>query len=79
MTITHRQRDVIGLVAEGHSNKEIAFRTGLTEGTVKIYVSVILTRLRLDNRTQMALWALANPDYMREPAGPDVYRFPLGV
>ncbi len=74
-----RMRTLLALIAQGHSNKEIAYRTGLTVGTVHMYTSAIYDRLNVGNRTQATLWALANPDYMREPAGPDVYRFPLGV
>jgi len=54
--ITNRERHVVKLVSEGCSNKEIAARLGLTEGTVKIYVSHIYIKLSIENRVQLALW-----------------------
>ena len=57
-TLTARENDVLKLVAEGLSNKQIANRLHLTEGTVKGYVSQILAKLRLEDRTQIALYAV---------------------
>ena len=57
-TLTARENDVLKLVAEGLSNKQIANRLHLTEGTVKGYVSQILAKLRLEDRTQVALYAV---------------------
>ena len=59
-TLTTRENDVLKLVAEGLSNKQIANRLHLTEGTVKGYVSQILAKLRLEDRTQVALYAVRN-------------------
>jgi DNA-binding NarL/FixJ family response regulator len=59
-TLTARESDVLKLVAEGLSNKQIANRLHLTEGTVKGYVSQILAKLRLEDRTQVALYAVRN-------------------
>ena len=56
--LTARESDVLKLVAEGLSNKQIANRLHLTEGTVKGYVSQILAKLRLEDRTQIALYAV---------------------
>ncbi|MBI5165833.1 MAG: response regulator transcription factor [Magnetospirillum sp.] len=49
--ITGRQRDVLHLLAEGCANKEIAYRLGLTEGTVKLHVAALLRCLGAHNRT----------------------------
>lgn len=57
-TLTSRENDVLRLVAEGMSNKQIARRLNLTEGTIKGYVSQILAKLNLDDRTQIALYAV---------------------
>lgn len=57
-TLTARENDVMRLVAEGMSNKQIARRLNLTEGTIKGYVSQILAKLNLDDRTQIALYAV---------------------
>jgi len=56
--LTEREREVLVHVAEGYSNKEIAARLGLTVGTVKGYVSAILTKLGVADRTQAAVFAL---------------------
>lgn len=49
--LTPRQREVLTLLAEGKSNKEIAGELGLAAGTVKIHVSSILKVLNVSNRT----------------------------
>lgn len=59
-TLTAREADVLSLIAEGLSNKQIGRQLNLTEGTVKGYVSQILAKLRLDDRTQAALYAVRN-------------------
>lgn len=56
--LTDRERDVLRLIAQGKSNKEIAATLFLTEGTVKGYVSLILDKLQVDDRTQAALYAV---------------------
>ena len=56
--LTARETDVLKLIAEGLSNKQIGKRLSLTEGTVKGYVSQILAKLRLEDRTQIALYAV---------------------
>jgi DNA-binding NarL/FixJ family response regulator len=56
--LTARETDVLKLIAEGMSNKQIGKRLSLTEGTVKGYVSQILAKLRLEDRTQIALYAV---------------------
>ncbi|MFJ7158179.1 response regulator [Streptomyces sp. NPDC101118] len=55
--LTAREADVLRLVAAGATNREIASRLRLSEGTVKNHVSRILTRLSLRDRTQAALYA----------------------
>jgi DNA-binding NarL/FixJ family response regulator len=50
--LTKREREVIRLVAEGKSNKEIAAKLRITERTVKFHVSSILNRLGAENRAQ---------------------------
>lgn len=56
--LTHRQRDVLALVGEGRSNKDIADALGISEGTVKVHVGAILKALGTTNRTQAALIAI---------------------
>ena len=56
--LTDREREVLSLVAKGHSNKEIAAILDITERTARTHVSNILGKLDLASRTQAALWAI---------------------
>ena len=58
-----RQRQVCELVAEGKSNKDIAFRLHLSEGTVKEYLNRIFRKLNISNRTELAIRILTDPPY----------------
>jgi DNA-binding NarL/FixJ family response regulator len=55
--LTDREREVLALVGHGLSNAEIGRRLHLVEGTVKSYVSAILTQLAARNRVQAAILA----------------------
>lgn len=57
-TLTDREREVLALIADGRSNREIARALVLSEKTVKTHVSNILMKLDLADRTQAALWAV---------------------
>lgn len=54
--ITEKEKELIGLVAQGLSNREIARQLYLSEGTVRNYLSVILEKLHLHDRTQLAVF-----------------------
>jgi DNA-binding NarL/FixJ family response regulator len=56
--LTERETDILRLLAEGRSNKEIAAALYLTEGTIKGYVSTIFDKLGVADRTQAALYAV---------------------
>ncbi|MFC3895467.1 response regulator [Lentzea rhizosphaerae] len=56
-TLTDRETEVLRLIAAGATNREIAGRLFLSEGTVKNHISRILSRLGLRDRTQAALYA----------------------
>lgn len=56
--ITPREQEVLGLIVEGASNREIAQVLHITEKTVKNHVSSLLSRVGLRDRTQLALWQL---------------------
>ena len=58
--ISEKEYEVIQLVAEGFSNKEIAQKLFLSEGTVRNYLSTILEKLELRDRTQLAIFYLKN-------------------
>jgi DNA-binding NarL/FixJ family response regulator len=57
-SLSHREREVLGLISKGQSNREIASNLGITEATVKCHVSVILMRLDASDRTQAVVIAL---------------------
>ena len=56
--LSPREQEVLQLLAEGRSNREIANRLGIKEATVKSHVSVILMRLSVTDRTQAVVVAL---------------------
>jgi len=56
--LTEREMEVLCLVAQGKSNREIADDLTVTEGTVRVHVSTILSKLHLASRTQATLYAL---------------------
>jgi DNA-binding NarL/FixJ family response regulator len=56
--LTTREHEVLGLIAAGRSNREIARSLSLAEKTVKTHVSNILMKLGVADRTQAALWAV---------------------
>jgi DNA-binding NarL/FixJ family response regulator len=68
--LTQRQYDVLALLGQGKSNKDIADTLGISEGTVKVHVGAILKVLGANNRTQAALMAIdAGIAPTEKPAG----------
>jgi len=59
--LTPREIEVLGLIATGASNREIAQALYSSEGTVKNHVTNILSRLNLRDRTQAAIYANSFP------------------
>jgi DNA-binding NarL/FixJ family response regulator len=57
-TLTAREREVLTLIAEGRTNRQIARQLNVTERTARTHVSNILAKLQLTSRTQAALWAV---------------------
>jgi len=58
--LSERELDVLRELASGQSNKMIASKLGIAEGTVKVYVKRVLRKIGAGNRTQAALWAASH-------------------
>ncbi|MBO4285208.1 MAG: response regulator transcription factor [Alphaproteobacteria bacterium] len=56
-TLTNRQSQVLDLMAEGKSNKQIAYEMGVSEATVKLHINALLRSLKVNNRTQAVVTA----------------------
>lgn len=54
-TLTPQQSRVLGMLAEGLLNKQIAYELGVSEATIKAHVSAILLKLKVDSRTQAVI------------------------
>ncbi len=54
--LSDKEEQVLALVAEGKSNREIAAELYLSEGTVRNYISLLLEKLDLRNRTELAIY-----------------------
>jgi two-component system response regulator DevR len=58
--LTRREREILRLVAEGHSNAQLARMLWVTEQTVKFHLSNIYRKLDVSNRTEASRWAQVN-------------------
>jgi DNA-binding NarL/FixJ family response regulator len=67
--LTPRERQVLGMIVQGKSNREIAQTLFLTEGTVRNHITHILTRLNLRDRTQAAIVASPFLSWLESPNG----------
>src|SRR5690554_976054 len=56
--LSPRQREIMQLLAQGLSNKEIASILGITEGTIRVHLSAIFKAIKVSNRTEATLWYL---------------------
>jgi two-component system nitrate/nitrite response regulator NarL len=56
--LSAREKCIIRCLAEGDSNKAIARKIAIAEATVKVHVKAILRKIRVQNRTQAAIWAI---------------------
>lgn len=71
-TLTEREEEVMQLVIEGLSNREITKQLHLSEGTIKNHVTRILRKLDFSSRTKLTAWAYRQ-DFFRLPP-PPIYR-----
>ncbi len=65
-TLSPREREVLALVAEGRSNKEIAAALFVSPNTIKTHVSALLTKLNVSSRTQLAAIAVRPGSQIRD-------------
>lgn len=72
--LTPREAELIALLTSGLRNKEIAYSLGITEGTVKVYLSKIFTKLGVSDRFELALFALRSLGVL--PSQTDVQQTP---
>jgi DNA-binding NarL/FixJ family response regulator len=56
--LSEREREVLVLLADGHSNREIATMLSVTENTIKTHIANIMAKLHLQNRIQAAVYAV---------------------
>jgi len=66
--LTHRELQIMALIARGKSNREIAATLHLSEGTVRNYVSALMDKLGLRNRIEVATYALTHQLFERYPS-----------
>jgi DNA-binding NarL/FixJ family response regulator len=59
-TVSPAEIQIMGLVGQGRTNREIAGELKLSEGTIRNYVSAVLQKTGLHDRTQMAVFAIRN-------------------
>ena len=69
-TLTKREREILRLVAEGHSNSQLARMLWVTEQTVKFHLSNIYRKLDVANRTEASRWAQVHGLLDPAPAEP---------
>ena len=60
VSLTRREGQLVTLLPQGLKNKELAFALGITEGTVKVYLSKLFKKLGVNDRFELALYALKN-------------------
>jgi DNA-binding NarL/FixJ family response regulator len=70
--LTRREREILRLVAEGHSNAQLAKMLWVTEQTVKFHLSNIYRKLDVANRTEASRWAQVHGLLSDERAQPEV-------
>ncbi len=58
--LSPRESQLVTLVMKGLKNKEIAFRLGIAEGTVKVYLSRLFDKTGVQDRWELALWGIRN-------------------
>lgn len=66
--LSEREREIVGYLVRGATNKVISRSLNIAEATVKVHVKAVLRKLHLHNRTQAAIWGIASG--IRRPDDP---------
>lgn len=66
--LTPRQREILSLIVRGHTNRQIAEQLVITSGTTANHVAQMLGRVGLENRVQLAAWAIENLRHVQDRA-----------
>jgi two-component system, NarL family, nitrate/nitrite response regulator NarL len=72
--LTDRERQIMRLVSEGLSNKEIGRRLNIVDGTIKVHLHNIFQKLEISNRTVLAALAISHNDSVGVPPENEVHR-----
>lgn len=67
--LSPREQAILSFLIEGSSNKSIARKIDIAEATVKVHVKAILRKIRVQNRTQAAIWGMNNGSLVRSSNG----------
>ncbi|WP_456802300.1 LuxR C-terminal-related transcriptional regulator [Bradyrhizobium sp. USDA 4474] len=67
--LSPRERAILSCLIEGDSNKCIARKINIAEATVKVHVKAILRKIRVQNRTQAAIWGMNHGSQVRAAGG----------
>ena len=70
--LTRRESEILRLVAEGHSNGQLARMLWVTEQTVKFHLSNIYRKLNVTNRTEATRWAYTHDVLSQRPSDDDL-------
>ena len=73
--LSPREKLILLCIIEGNSNKFIARKMDIAEATVKVHVKAILRKIRVQNRTQAAIWAINNGSHTQPENG----NYPLSI
>ncbi|MGZ5871413.1 MAG: LuxR C-terminal-related transcriptional regulator [Bradyrhizobium sp.] len=72
--LTDRERQIMGLVSEGLSNKEIGRRLNIADGTIKVHLHRVYQKLEISNRTVLAALAISQNEMTGPPTDNQVSR-----
>jgi two-component system nitrate/nitrite response regulator NarL len=80
--LSPREKAILSCLIEGNSNKSIARKIDIAEATVKVHVKAILRKIRVQNRTQAAIWGMNNGSPVHSANGhtvPSIIPQPTGL